>query len=80
MIDLTEIKKLPREEKWKIIEEIEESMESEDMPEEDIDPEILKEMKQRLDDLRSGKDLGYTWEEAKAILLKEINNKKSVDA
>lgn len=80
MIDLTEIKKLPDEEKWKIIEEIEESMEGSRDSWDDIHPNVIKEMESRLDDMKSGKDSGYTWEEAKAILLNEIKDKKPADA
>ena len=80
MIDLTEIKKLPDEEKLRVIEELAASMEEKTETSDDFDDELLKEMERRLEDMRSGKDLGYTWEEAKAMLLKEINTSNSVHA
>lgn len=79
MIDLTEIKKLPDEEKWKIIDEIEESMEGGRGNWDDIDPETIKEMERRLEDMRSGKDPGYTWEEAEAIWRKTLKATPTYD-
>lgn len=77
MIDLTEIKKLPDEEKWKIIEEIEASMEAGEsvaQGEDDVDENLLQEMERRLDDMESGKDPGYTWQEAEAIWEKTLKS------
>jgi hypothetical protein len=34
-------------------------------------------MKRRLDEMNSGQDAGYTWEEAKAILIEDMNNRQA---
>jgi hypothetical protein len=75
MIDIEELKKLPTAEKWRIIDELEASMSEEDELALEPEPRLLKEMEQRVEDLRSGKNTGYTWEEAEAIWRQTLLNK-----
>ena len=80
MIEIEELKKLPNHIKMDLIDELLHSMNDSEVDEyemEETDTEIIKEMEQRLDDMKSGKDPGYTWEEAKAILIEDMNNRKA---
>jgi len=78
---MEELKRLPTQEKVNLIAQLLHSIHDNDENEQeadesDTDPEIVKEMERRLDDMKSGKDPGYTWEEAKAIWLQNIKKRK----
>ncbi len=75
MIDLEELKKLPNEEKLRIIDELEASLEGEEV--DDFDPELTAEMEQRYAHIPSGKSKSYTWEEAMAIWKKTAKHTSS---
>ncbi len=83
MIDIEELKKLPTHVKVDLIDQLLHSIDDnedngQEADESDADTEIIKEMVRRLEDMESGKDPGYTWEEAEAIWLNTIKNAREV--
>ncbi len=77
--DISEIKKLSVEERLRIIAELWESIESERkqedefvVNEEEESPEIIAMLEERLAEYERGEGNSYTWEEAKAILEKNL--------
>jgi putative addiction module component (TIGR02574 family) len=75
--DISEIKKLPAEEKLRIIDELWESIDEEESEEES--PEVIALIEERLAKYERGEGKFYTWEETETMLknkLDEINNDK----
>lgn len=77
--DITEIKKLSTQEKLQIIDELWETIESnEENVEEafDEDPEVTAMLQERIEKYERGEGVSYSWEEAKKILLSNIDKRQ----
>lgn len=77
--DLSEIKKLSTEEKLQIIDELWDTIESnEENVEEafDEDPEVTALLQERIEKYERGEGVSYSWEEAKKILLSNIDKRQ----
>jgi putative addiction module component (TIGR02574 family) len=78
--DLTEIKKLSTEEKLQIIDELWETIESDRENGKDTfeeDPEVISLLQERIEKYERGEGVSYTWEEAKGILLSNIDKRRN---
>ena len=78
--DITEIKKLSTKEKLQIIDELWETIESnEDNVEDtfDEDPEVTALLQERIEKYERGEGVSYSWEEAKMILLSNIDKRQN---
>lgn len=78
--DFSEIKKLSTEEKLQIIDELWETIESDEANVEetfDEDPEVVALLQERLEKYERGEGKSYTWDEAKRILLSNIDKRQN---
>ncbi len=76
--DISEIKKLSTEEKLQIIDELWETIESDEANGEeafDEDAEVTALLQERIAKYERGEGVSYTWEEAKRILLSNIDKR-----
>lgn len=78
--DISEIKKLSTEEKLQIINELQETIESDEANGEETfaeDPEVIALLQeQRIEKYERGEGVSYSWEEAKRILLSNIEKRQ----
>lgn len=77
--DISEIKKLSTEEKLQIIDELWETIEGDEANEEetfDEDPEVTAMLQERIEKYERGEGVSYSWEEAKKILLSNIEKRQ----
>jgi putative addiction module component (TIGR02574 family) len=77
--DISEIKKLSTEEKLQIIDELWETIESDEANGEetfDEDPEVTALLQERIEKYERGEGVSYSWEDAKRILLSNIDKRQ----
>jgi len=78
--DISEIKKLSTEEKLQIIDELWETIDSSEANEEDPfdeEPEVVALLQERMEKYERGEGVSYSWEEAKKILLSNIDKRQN---
>lgn len=78
--DISEIKKLSAEEKLRIIDELWETIDTNEANAEgtfDEAPEVVAMLQERIEKYERGEGVSYSWEEAKNIILSNI--RKSQD-
>jgi putative addiction module component (TIGR02574 family) len=79
--DLSEIKKLSTEEKLQIIDELWETIESNDENMEeafDEDPEVTALLQERIEKYERGEGVFYSWEEAKKIINQRLEDFRKI--
>lgn len=77
--DITELKKLSTEEKLQIIDELWQTIEGDGANEEETlyaEPEVAALLQERIEKYESGEGVSYKWEEAKKILLSNIEKRR----
>ncbi len=79
--DISEIKKLSTEEKLQIIDELWETIESDEANGEEIfdeDPEVIALLEERIEKYERGEGVFYTWEEAKRIINQRLEDFRKI--
>ncbi|MEJ7683536.1 MAG: addiction module protein [Segetibacter sp.] len=79
--DISEIKKLSTEEKLQIIDELWETIESDEANGEetfDEDPEVMALLQERIEKYERGEGVFYTLEEAKEIINKRLEDFRKI--
>jgi len=81
MIDIEELKKLPTHVKVDLIDQLLHSIDDseDDSIQVEENSELLKEMEQRLDDMRTGKMETYSWEDAKKMILEDLKIRRATN-
>jgi len=79
-INIDDIKKLPNEEKLKIIDELWESIEADwenHGRQQDESPEVITMLEERLSEYEKGETKSYSWEEVEERIKKNLEDQKN---
>jgi putative addiction module component (TIGR02574 family) len=79
-INIDDIKKLPNEEKLKIIDELWESIEADwenHGGQQDESPEVISMLEERLSEYEKGETKSYSWEEVEERIKKNLEQQKN---